>query len=118
MHKIIDAARANGIDPVVLTWPTRVADEIEKIGSTEIIPGTGVSYTAWFSYYLMYQAELEKTTRTEKVHKIGLAESFAREADANLYYDQIHLSDEGNRKAARVIYEAIRQQIPARRAFK
>jgi lysophospholipase L1-like esterase len=106
LRGIVEAARSNGIKPVLLTWPTRVQRQIEELKSREIMLGTGVTFASWFSYYKKYQQEIETVAREQNVQIIQLAERF-NQLDESFYFDEIHLNDRGALEAAKLIWESL-----------
>jgi lysophospholipase L1-like esterase len=108
LHRIVMTARGNGIRPVLLTWPTRVAGQIEELQHTEILNGTGITMASWFEYYRKYQDKLRTIAEQDMVQVIPLAEQL-NSKDANYYVDEIHLSDLGASAAAKVISESLRE---------
>ena len=104
LNQVILLARAKGIEPVLLTWPTRVSVDIDRLRTVEIIPKTGINFDVWFDFYQRYQNELTAVARRQGVRTIDLAQAFATKHNPGLFYDEIHLSDAGNFEAAQIIY--------------
>jgi len=111
LHQIVTTARRNGIRPVLLTWPTRVAGQIDALRDTEIVPGTGISMASWFTYYQNYQQKIQIIAEQDMVQTIRLADEL-NSRDASYYVDEIHLSDRGAADAAKLIYESLREPTP------
>jgi len=114
LTKIVDVARQAGIEPMLISWPTRVALHIDRLRTTEVMPGSGITYDQWFDFYQRYQVALRAVAAAKNVKVIPLADDL-NQKDSSYYIDEIHLSDQGNSEAAAVIFDSLRPEVAGRR---
>lgn len=108
LRNMISLAKANGIRVILFTWPQLPNIKYDAHNLSEIVsevPRAKIILDdefrrEWNSRYKKYQDRLAVIANEEKVYIVDAAGKFLKLNNLPLYYDDLHLSDAGNKVLA------------------
>jgi len=110
MSTFVSIARANGIEPVLMTQFNRMYMDDELIVSNYYINAKhGIPPEDFFEYYHIFNQLIRETAEKEDVLLIDLATLIP--STSEYMYDAVHLNTTGSVKAADIISDSIKNRF-------
>jgi lysophospholipase L1-like esterase len=109
LKKLVEMARENGIEPVLVTQPVLYGDAIDEVTNVDLAKlklNDEMNGELGWEILELYNDVTRRVGRSENVLVIDLAKELPK--SSAYYYDWAHYTNEGAEKVANIIFEYLR----------